>query len=180
MYPSPFTVSQNSLRIKESNDPSFLRKLRGEFGGTDSARQQRPQARPKKLRNADEEDDDQPVYVHDQDPSEILSKAEYDALLKPSSTEQRPVGEVSPDTGVQASKEIEVLPQTNPKGQARQELASKERTAAIGGSSKKRSAKVVADDASWDEHSKPKKESQAAKKHGPKKGKKVKLSFDDD
>ena len=158
-----------------------MRKLRGEFGGTDSARQQRPQARPKKLRSADEEeDDDQPVYVHDQDPSEILSKAEYDALLKPSSTEQRPVGEASPDTGVKASTEIEVLPQTSPEGQGQQELASKERTAAIGGSSKKRSAKVVADEASWDELLKPRKGSQAAKKHGPKKAKKVKLSFDDD
>ncbi|KAI4263721.1 MAG: hypothetical protein L6R42_001143 [Xanthoria sp. 1 TBL-2021] len=164
----------------ESSDPSFLRKLRGEFGGTDSARQQRPQARPKKLRNADEEDDDQPVYVHDQDPSEALSKAEYDALLKPPSTKQHSAEEGQPDTDVQTFNETEARLQESREGQAQRGLEVKERTAAIGGSSKKRSAKVVADDASSDEVQKPKTESQAAKKQGPKKGKKMKLSFEED
>lgn len=162
---------------QESSDPSFLRKLRGEFGGTDSARQQRPQARPKKLRNADEENDDQPVYVHDQDPSETLSKAEYDALLKPPSTKQHSAQEGQPDTDVQTFNETEARPQESREGQAQRGLEAKERTAAIGGSSKKRSAKVVADDASSDEVQKP---SQAAKKQGPKKGKKMKLSFEED
>ncbi|KAL8929114.1 MAG: hypothetical protein Q9172_000657 [Xanthocarpia lactea] len=163
----------------ESNDPSFLRKLRGEFG-TDSARHQRPQARPRKLRNADDEDDDQPLYVHDQDPSETLSKAEYDALLKAPSPEQQTVTEAQPDPDAQASNELEALPQANLEGQAQQELATEERTAGIGGSSKKRSAKVVGGDASSDEVHKRKTGSQISKKQGPKKGKKMKLSFEDD
>ncbi|KAL8852355.1 MAG: hypothetical protein Q9221_002739 [Calogaya cf. arnoldii] len=163
----------------ESNDPSFLRKLRGEFGGTDSARHQRPQARPTKLRSADE-DDDQPVYVHDQDSSETLSKAEYDALLKAPPTEQQSVKEGQSDTDVQTSKQLEAQPLESPEGHPQSKLAAKEKTAAIGGSSKKRSAKVVGDDASSDEVQKPKTDLQAAKKDGPKKIKKMKLSFEDD
>ncbi|KAL8658667.1 MAG: hypothetical protein Q9226_000837 [Calogaya cf. arnoldii] len=164
----------------ESNDPSFLRKLRGEFGGTDSARHQQPQVRPTKLRTADEEDDDQPVYVHDQDPSETLSKAEYDALLKAPPTEQQSVKEGQADTDVQTSKQLEAQSLESPEGSPQREVAAKERTAAIGGSSKKRSAKVVGDDASSDEVQKPKTDLQAAKKNGLKKVKKMKLSFEDD
>ncbi|KAL8995594.1 MAG: hypothetical protein Q9169_004705 [Polycauliona sp. 2 TL-2023] len=163
----------------ESKDPSFLRRLRGEFGATDSARHQRQQARPKRLRNTDEEDDDQPVYIHDQDPSEVLTKAEYDALVNAPSTsteQQRSVEETSLDTDVQASKENGSIPQADPAGQVQAESAAKEKTAGIGGSLKKRSAKIVGDD---DEVPEPKTAALVAKKQAPKKGKKIKLSFED-
>ncbi|KAL8675003.1 MAG: hypothetical protein Q9168_000598 [Polycauliona sp. 1 TL-2023] len=165
----------------ESKDPSFLRKLKGEFGGTDSARHRQPQARAKKLRSTEDEDDDQPVYVHDQDPSEVLSKAEYDALVKaPSaSTEQHPVEEAQLHTNAHASEEKVSLAQANPGGQMRQESEAKETIAGIGGSSKKRSAKIVGDDASSDEISKSETAAHVVKKQAPKKGKKIKLSFED-
>ncbi|KAL8768901.1 MAG: hypothetical protein Q9209_004956 [Squamulea sp. 1 TL-2023] len=170
----------NLIYWQDSNEPSFLKKLKGEFGSTDSARQQRPQARPRKQRNADDEDDDQPVYVHDKNPSESLSKAEYDALFKAPSTEQQLVEVAQHDTDIQASREMQAPCQADPEGQAQQELSAKERTAGIGGIPKKRSAKVVGDHDSSDEAPKTKTEPRAPKKQGLKKGKKMKLSFEED
>ncbi|KAL8842138.1 MAG: hypothetical protein Q9176_002831 [Flavoplaca citrina] len=164
----------------ESKDPSFLRRLKGEFGTTDAVRQQRPQARPKRLRNTQEEDDDQPIYVNDQDPSEILSKAEYDALLNAPSTEQKPVEEAPPDVHVQISNATQARPTSSAGVANEQESAVKERSAGIGGCSKKRSAKVVGDDALSDEAQKSMNEAHVVKKSAPKRAKKMKLSFEDD
>ncbi|KAL9633257.1 MAG: hypothetical protein Q9204_003471 [Flavoplaca sp. TL-2023a] len=164
----------------ESKDPSFLRRLKGEFGATDAVRQQRPQARPKRLRNTHEEDDDQPIYVNDQDPSETLSKAEYDALLRASSTVQQPVREAPPDVDVPTSNVTEVRPTSSAGVRAEHESAMKERSAGIGGRSKKRSAKIVGDDALSDKAQKSMNEAHVVKKSAPKRAKKMKLSFEDD
>ncbi|KAI9768210.1 MAG: hypothetical protein M1840_005040 [Geoglossum simile] len=61
----------------EPKEPSFLRKLRSQQGGGDSHRHERPLARPKHIRSGDAADD--PTYVDEG--SNILSKAEYEALL---------------------------------------------------------------------------------------------------
>ncbi|KAL8900998.1 MAG: hypothetical protein Q9192_000774 [Flavoplaca navasiana] len=164
----------------ESKDPSFLRRLKGEFGATDAVRQQRPQARPKRLRDTQEEDDDQPIYVNDQDPSEILSKAEYDALLKAPSTEQQPVKETPPEVDVQTSNATQARPTSSAGVRNGQESAVKERSAGIGGCSKKRAAKIVGDDALSDEAQKSMNEAHVVKKSASKRAKKMKLSFEDD
>ncbi|KAL8785522.1 MAG: hypothetical protein Q9213_003348 [Squamulea squamosa] len=174
-------MSFNSKNLTyDSNEPSFLRKLRGEFGSTDLARQQRPQARPRRQKIADDEDDDQPVYVHDKNPSEYLSKTEYNAMFKAPSTEQQLVEVAQQDADSQASREIQAPCQADPEEQAQQESSTKERTAGIGGFSKKRSAKVVGDHDSSEEFQQSKTEPLAPKKQGLKKGKKMKLSFEDD
>ena len=165
---------------QESKDPSFLRRLKGEFGATDVVRQQRPQARPKRLRNTQEEDDDQPIYVNDQDPSEILSKAEYDALLKAPSTEQQPVEGPPPGVDVHISNATQARPTSSAGVGNEQESAVKERSIGIGGCSKKRSAKVVGDDALSDATQKPTNEAHVVMKSAPKRAKKIKLSFEDD
>ncbi|KAI4279309.1 MAG: hypothetical protein LQ337_000340 [Flavoplaca oasis] len=164
----------------ESRDPSFLRKLKGEFGTTDAVRQQRPQARPKRLRNTQEDDDDLPIYVNDQDPSEILSKAEYDALLEAPSTEQQPLKEAPPDVDRQTSKATGARPTSSAGVRTEHESAVKERSAGIGGCSKKRAAKIVGDDALSDEAQNSMSEAHVVKKSAPKRAKKMKLSFEDD
>ncbi len=64
----------------ESNEPSFLRKLRGEFGGTDAVRHERPIPRPRKVMT-DGDDEDQPTYVVEES-QDTLSKEEYEALVR--------------------------------------------------------------------------------------------------
>ncbi|KAL8801393.1 MAG: hypothetical protein Q9182_004507 [Xanthomendoza sp. 2 TL-2023] len=136
-------------------------------------------ARPKKQRHADEEDDDEPVYVHDEDPHEPISKADYEALLKAPSTEQEPAKVMQSVTSAQLSQETESSDQVQSGDLVQQALPAKERTAGIGASSKKRSAKIIGDDDSSDEVRKSTTGSEAPKKQVQKKGKKVKLSFDD-
>ncbi|KAL8683788.1 MAG: hypothetical protein Q9186_000274 [Xanthomendoza sp. 1 TL-2023] len=173
-------MSVNSKNLTyETNEPAFLKKLRSEYGGTDLSRQQRPQARPRKQRNADEENDDEPVYVHDEDPHEPISKADYDALLKAPSTEQESAKSMQPASSVQFSPGTESSSQAHSLDQVQQALPTKERTAGIGRSSKKRSAKIIGDDDSADEVRKLTTGSDAPKKHVQTKGKKVKLSFED-
>ncbi|KAI4243576.1 MAG: hypothetical protein L6R40_003400 [Gallowayella cf. fulva] len=163
----------------ESNEPAFLRRLRGEFGGTDSASHRRPQARPRKQRNSDE-DDNEPVYVRDGDPHEPISKADYDALLKAPTTEQQPIRTSQSGPGAQVANVIDSAIQTPSDVDVQQAQPATEKTAAIGGSSKKRSARIVGDDVSSDEVQGPKTDLQTPNKHGMKKGKKVKLSFEDE
>ncbi|KAL8735976.1 MAG: hypothetical protein Q9166_000538 [cf. Caloplaca sp. 2 TL-2023] len=175
-------MSINSKNLTyESNEPEFLKRLRGEYGGSDLGRHQRPQARPKKQRNASEENDDEPVYVHNEDPHEPISKAAYDTLWEAPPTEQLSVKEAQQGKDVQASDGNRSLPQVQASEQPEQEQPSKEqqakeKIAEIGGGLKKRSARVVGDDAFTDEVPKSA-TSQKAKKQ---KGKRVKLSFQDD
>ncbi|KAL8811268.1 MAG: hypothetical protein Q9223_006605 [Gallowayella weberi] len=167
-------MSVNSKNLTyETNEPTFLKKLKSEYGNDGLTRQQRPQVRPKKQRNADEEDDDEPVYVHEEDPHEPISKADYDALLKAPSTEPEPAELMQSATSAQFSQE------TESSDQVQQTLPAKERTAGIGASSKKRSAKIIGEEDSSDEVRKSTTGSEAPKKHVQKKGKKVKLSFED-
>ncbi|KAI9813562.1 MAG: hypothetical protein M1826_002475 [Phylliscum demangeonii] len=62
----------------DQNEPKFLRALRAQYGSGDGLRHERPAARPKRLRTDDE--DDAPTYV-DGDTNEVVTQAEYDALL---------------------------------------------------------------------------------------------------
>ena len=63
----------------ESNEPAFLRKLRGEHGGDGSGRHERPLARPRK-QTTDGDEDDQPTYVMENS-QDTMSKEEYEALM---------------------------------------------------------------------------------------------------
>lgn len=163
--------------IIESNEPAFLRRLRAQHGGGDSARHERPQARPKKQMK-DGEEDDQPTYVVE-DSSDTLSKEEYETLVKGNDAEEQKGSDLpsfsspaNPDaTQVEASAGKDALPESA--------FPRKQQAAAIGVSNKRRLAKVVGDEDG--KVAKPVKGDPAQQKAKPKgkQGKKVKLSFDD-
>lgn len=164
----------------DSNEPTFLKKLRGEYGGGHSVRHQHQQLRPRKQRNADDDDDDEPVYVHEGDPSEPISKADYDALVKAPAIERQPSEEVQPGTDVSGSKAAKPMPLASSEEQVLRDTRIKQEMATIGRTSKKRAIKVVGDDALADETQSPPENPRTTQRQGPKKPKKPKLSFQDE
>ncbi|KAI9796967.1 MAG: hypothetical protein M1825_006281 [Sarcosagium campestre] len=72
-----FNAKNLSYELKE---PSFLRKLKSQYGGGDAQRHERPIARPKRLRTGDDEDDE-PTYVDDET-NQTISKDEYLTLVE--------------------------------------------------------------------------------------------------
>jgi len=62
--------------IYESREPAFLQKLRAQAAG--GSYQDRVSQRPKRLRNPEEDEEDEPVYVLDDNTT--LTKKEFDAL----------------------------------------------------------------------------------------------------
>lgn len=156
--------------MPDQEEPAFLKRLRGDFGES-SDRHTHPIARPKRARqNNGEDDDDGPTYV-DATTNETLSRAELSELQNPASNQDTGKTEPAKDdanadvTGKALSESVELR---------------KEETGQIGGTAKRRVARVVADS---DKHD-------AAEPAGEKKGKKtdrasgkkkkVKLSFDED
>lgn len=169
----PLKSMNESNKRTESNEPAFLRRLRSQHGGGDSARHERPLARPRKhVNNSDE--DDQPTYVvegrHD-----TLSKVEYEALLGSEKAEEQD-GKDTPSP-VAGTRDIGTRDENNAstKGAAQ----TKQHVTAIGALNKRRLPKVVGDGDEGGggimEESKP-----SGKKAKAKTGKKVKLSFDEE
>lgn len=119
------------------------------------------------------------MYYNETDPHEPVSKVDYDALSNAPITEQEPTAREQAATSVKGSNE----PGTSsmPAVEAVHEDAqSRQLMAGIGTSSRKRSAKVVGGDAHADEVQKPNQKSETARKQGPKKAKRPKLSFQGD
>ncbi|KAL8969621.1 MAG: hypothetical protein Q9183_001914 [Haloplaca sp. 2 TL-2023] len=164
----------------ETKEPSFLKKLRGEYGGGDSMRHAHQQKRPKRLRDAADDDSDEPVYMREEDPHQSLSKAEYEALIKIPADQQRPGEQASLITEALGSKAAQSTPSVSSPAVAPQETSTKQERSTIGGASKKRAAKIVGEDASADEAQTSPQKSSTLKKPSHKKAKKLKLSFDDD
>ncbi|KAL8694473.1 MAG: hypothetical protein Q9218_000886 [Villophora microphyllina] len=160
----------------DSNEPAFLRKLRGEFGGSDTARSQRQQPRPRQT-NVDEEDE--PVYVHDENPHTPISRADYEALMKVPNTDQ-PSPKEAQAGGTRAANNADTETTVDAASDVMGEVHSRQENATIGGISKKRTAKKIEEDASADEAHPAITRPRAMKKQGSKKGKKPKLSFQDD
>ena len=152
----------------ESNEPAFLRRLRGEFGGGDSSRHERPLARPRKQQKSDSVNDDAPTYV-DAENHNVLSKEEYEALISQDDAASKQMAESSLSTADDHDTQKETLKPT-----------STEPAVAIGGSKKKRRAKVLQDDETNAQGFQDDDGTKSAKSIKPRmKSKKVKLSFDD-
>ncbi|KAI2994895.1 hypothetical protein CBS147346_10196 [Aspergillus niger] len=150
----------------EAKQPAFLQRLKNQYGDT-SGRLERPIARPRKPR--DDNDDDAPTYV-DEESNEIISKAEYEALVR---------GEDNKDT--EDSHKDTKEPATGEEGKANTQAeasVSKQNVAEIGGPRKRKQAKVVGEDNPSEETEKVEKKESVTRK--PKQKKKIKLSFDDD
>ena len=134
-------------------------------------------ARPRKQVQEGEEDD-QPTYVVE-DSQDTLSKAEYEALVAADNADQKDENDVpspansSHSIGEAESRKYEVT---------REVALVKQRVAGIGSSTKRRLAKVVGDEEEGEDGAVPEKgdSGKKSKSFRPKKGKKMKLSFDED
>ena len=154
----------------ESNEPSFLRKLRGEYGGAKDVRHERPLARPRK-EVTDGEDEDQPTYVVEGS-QDTMSKQEYEALMRKGEESGR--GEGKDQTGDEGAVITEGLQKEENSHVGTGSGLAKERVAAIGGAKKKRNITAIGADDKEDGQ-----QGEGKKQRKPKKGKKVKLSFDE-
>lgn len=168
-------ISQSHIEAKE---PAFLRKLRGEHGGGEPARHERPIARPKKPTREGEEDD-QPTYVME-DSQDTLSQVEYEALVKQSGRGQEGGTDLPSSTTEESRYKIAgSIDETDPN----QGPPVKQCVAAIGGSTKRKLAKVVGDENDGVTKSEQEgflQQPKQPKQMKTKKAKKAKLSFNED
>lgn len=168
-------------KVTDPKEPAFLRRLRGEYGDGDSARHERPLARPKKHRISD--DDDEPTYV-DGISQNVVSKADYDALMNPKRLEKEEERSSSTSPN-QRNLQIEKHA-TIGNDHSDPEVPPSQLEAKIGGNSKKRLAKIVGDDGKsaqgMSNGNLPVVDSGSTSKSRKKekKAKKIKLSFDED
>ncbi|KAK2780774.1 hypothetical protein FQN53_000994 [Emmonsiellopsis sp. PD_33] len=159
----------------DKNEPAFLRRLRGQYGDGSGFRNDRPNPRPTKKRDAD--DDDAPTYV-DEESNEVISKEEYEALVKGDSEDK--VAEDAGNNNEDGSNETKALDTTTSAGEESKAATetpgpkAKQQVAEIGGAKKRKQGKVIGDDATEPDAKKP----QTSRK--PKLKKKIKLSFDDE
>ncbi|KAF7718532.1 Uncharacterized protein PECH_003658 [Penicillium ucsense] len=167
-------MSKNAKLAYEANEPAFLQKLRGHYGGN-SGRLERPAARPRKLKDKNEDDDDAPVYV-DETSNEVISKTEYEALV-------RGVSDEKPDNSCGTSEAGE-QGERNVQSQSENQLSRQQKNLLeIGGPKKRKQARLVGDDEQSESAAEQAKlQALPSKPQGDKKAKKakkIKLSFDD-
>lgn len=156
----------------ELKEPTFLRKLRQNNTTADPSRHERPINRPRRQRADDE--DDGPTYV-DEESNDVITKAEYEALIQQNvPTDQ--VVERSKGDGHDASN-------ANNKrlNEEEADIAAKENFASVGASKKKRKAIAIRNDESDVAIRNTTETSTTGSTSAKRKiKKKVKLSFNDD
>lgn len=169
-------------KVTDPKEPAFLRRLRGEYGDGDSARHERPLARPKKHR-IDDDDDDEPTYV-DGISQNVVSKANNDALMNPERLEKEEERSSSTSPN-QRNLQIEKHA-TIGNDHSDPEVPPSQLEANIGGNLKKRLPKIVGDDGKsahgMSNGNPPVVDSGSISKSRKKekKAKKIKLSFNED
>ena len=159
----------------DSNEPTFLRKLRSEYEG-DDARHERPLARPRKQQIGGDEDEE-PTYVQEES-HDTISKAEYDAMMKNADVEKQTSKTVI--SKVESKDNLHAPTEDAGKSPHEPALSKQQVVAGIGVNTKRRFAKVVGEEDGTEdsqfEGSRPHDE----KKSKLKKGKKIKLSFNEE
>ncbi|RVD88530.1 uncharacterized protein DFL_002712 [Arthrobotrys flagrans] len=159
----------------ESKEPAFLQRLRAQTAGV---YQERPLNRPKKQRNPEDDEEDEPVYVLEDNTT--LSGKEFDALKEETAAKAKASEEGDQETD--PDKTTEKDPEDRSKDTKAEK--SKDSVLEIGVRTQKRKiAKVVGAEASDDEAKKvdgKDKKDEAPKKKKPRPKQKVKLSFGDD
>lgn len=149
----------------DAKEPAFLQKLRGQYGNNDG-RLERPAMRPRKAKK-DDDDDDAPVYV-DEESNEVISKEDYQALVG------------GPENQAQDWASKDQAAEGDGKTLPKEPTAKQSNLTEVGGQKKRKQAKIVGDDKPEGE-SKPESEVRPkASTRKPKKGKKIKLSFDEE
>jgi hypothetical protein len=161
-------MSKNKLEY-ETNEPAFLRRLRGEVAGSQSDvdRHERPTARPR-LSKKDEEDDG-PTYVVEGS-GDTMSKADYEAMVAKQTN-----GDVVEEKveGVSKDTEDQSLEHETTGG-------SKSEPVTVGTATKKRKAGRVVGLVDSEAPAQTHASEEAPKKKARKKAKAVKLSFGDE
>ncbi|KAH3913571.1 hypothetical protein HBI56_081720 [Parastagonospora nodorum] len=148
----------------DSEQPAFLRRLRGELTSGDSARHEQPIPRNKRMKKDDDEDD-APTYVLE-DTKESLTKEEYEAFV--SGKDPKDTDEAA--TGAKSDQDAAMNAPTQ-----------KDKIAEVGAVTKKRKAvKIVNEEPEDEKNSDPKNVDAKSKKKPKKKAKTVKLTFGDD
>jgi len=162
----------------DSSLPPFLQRMKGAYSGPSDGRHEREIARPKGARDPNADEDDAPTYV-DEETNQPLSKEEYAALVK----------------GDEADASTEdIQEQDNALSKETSKPAEKEKVASIGAARKRKVGKIVGGTDEDEEDSVGSKQQSTAalerKTDGEtkksdaskpkKKGKKIKLSFNDD
>lgn len=163
--------------ISEAKEPSFLRKLKGQYGGT-SRGLERPAPRPRKLKEQGADDDDGPTYV-DAESNEVISKEDYEAMVRGEPTEDggdshsAAVGQSdSPPPPASKDKDDteEVRPETGPPSQ---------NVAEIGALRKRKQGKIVGEEERAEADLASTQTATSAVRKPKAKKKKIKLSFDE-
>lgn len=157
----------------ESREPTFLRKLKSEYGGSNADRHASQLARPRKQKDNDD-DDDEPTYV-DEESNDSITRAQYEAILK----KQEQITLKTEQTETLKSNIAGAVAPYAAKDVASETLSRKELVAVIGGIGKRRLAKVIGDD-DLDHNGEERSEGTRVVARSTKKSKKIKLSFDDE
>ncbi|KAL4816871.1 hypothetical protein BDW67DRAFT_184337 [Aspergillus spinulosporus] len=158
----------------DSKEPAFLQRLRSQFGNS-SGGLERPSQRPRRVR--DDKDDDEPTYI-DAESNEVISKEDYEAMVKCGDPETK-----QPKNGVEDRDAVANQDEDSKKAET---TISKQKLAEIGGPRKRKQAKVVGDEVEGNEAEGVEKEEVLPKELGlqnpkqkKKKKKKIKLSFEE-
>lgn len=168
-------LSDKLTSCTEKNEPAFLRRLRGQYGDGSDERRGRSNVRPVKPKDPDA--DDGPTYV-DEESNEVVTKEEYEAMLREAAGE----GEPHPTSGQTGGEQGlgGVGDETTKDSSEAGESSSVQKLADIGAAKKKkRLGRIVAEDDQPDEpdrHSHNKDNEPPRKKQ---RKKKIKLAFDE-
>ena len=148
-----------------------MQRLRGQYGGNTTGGLERPISRPRRAR--DDNEDDGPTYV-DAESNEVISKEDYEAMVKGDGDEQSE----QPENGV---KDKDADAEKAGDSGKKEGTTSKQNLAEIGGPRKRKQAKIVGDEFQEAESEKSGevrlKETKSQKPKQRKK--KIKLSFEE-
>lgn len=163
------------ILLSEAKEPAFLQKLRGQYGNT-NGRLERPVARPRKLKDGKDDDDDEPVYV-DEESNEVISKEDYQALVGGSVSQKEDEVTSKDQSTVKVEDNDKAHPMTDTTITKQRNLTE------VGGQRKRKQAKIVGEDKPDIEQKKLEAEETQPKAPTPRKvqkAKKIKLSFDEE
>ncbi|KAI9375247.1 hypothetical protein BJX61DRAFT_182354 [Aspergillus egyptiacus] len=148
----------------DAKEPAFLQRLKGQYGNSSGGLERPISQRPRRLRD---DDDDGPTYV-DAESNEVISKEDYEAMVKCGDDQAK-----EPKRDAKDQEQTSAHDGIDPKeGSSRQNLAE------IGGHRKRKQAKVVADEVQEAEEDPRAKDREPSRKPKQKK-KKIKLSFEE-
>ncbi|EAA58306.1 hypothetical protein AN6907.2 [Aspergillus nidulans FGSC A4] len=123
----------------DSKEPAFLQRLRSQFGNS-SGGLERPSLRPRRVH--DDKDDDAPTYV-DAESNEVISKEDYEAMVKCGDSETKQPKDGEEDEDAVANQDGD--------SQKAETAIMKQNLAEIGGPRKRKQAKVVGDEVEGDD-----------------------------